>query len=84
MTSTSENIHEHLSTRDEFHCNQENTTPWLELSCNKYSLQDLLRGDTGESFAILASEIPLNNEGTILERQITTKIAEAEDGNPKL
>ena len=47
-------------------------------------MQDLLRADAEESFVILASKLPLNNEGVVLERQITANLAEAEDENPEL
>ena len=83
-SSSSANLEQYLSSLNEAPLNSNATTPWLELSRNKCTLDDLLRANVGETFAIMDSEVPLNNEGAILQRRIIVKETEERDGDPEV
>ena len=70
-----------MSTHNEIAHDHQNTTLWLELSWNKYSKRVLLRAHVGDIFEILESDVPMNNESTLLERRIVAKMADSEDKN---
>ena len=75
----STNLHQHLSTHNKDTTIINSATSWLELSCTKYTLDNLVNAQVIVSFTIIESEIPLNNEGAIFERGIITKIVEEID-----
>ena len=51
------------------------------MSRNKHALHDLKDADIGESFAIMDSNIPLNDKGASLLRRIVIKEAEGSNDN---
>ena len=56
---------------------------WLELSCLKHTLDDLLNTLVRSSFTIVESKVPINDNGAIFIRRIVTKIAEEDSEDPE-
>ena len=83
-SSFSDDLEQYLSSRNEAPLNCNATTPWLELSRNKYTPDDLLCENIGDTFIIMDSEVPLNNEGAIMQRRIVVKENKEKDGNPEV
>ena len=78
-TSFASNAHGHSSAQVKNMRNEENIASWLFLSRKKCAKQDLHSASAGDSFAILESNDPINNEGANLLRRIVAKIEESKD-----
>ena len=79
-SSASSNIEYCLAHHNESLPKSNTATLWLELSCNKHTLDDLKNSNTGETFAIIDSDNPLNNEGASLLRSVVIKESEGSNG----